>query len=194
MILDIIKQFNWVDIFIIIIFARICYVSLESGLVIEAFKFFGVIAAIYVTMHYYTILSDFVKPRLSVDQKMPLEFLDFISFVVMAIIVYASFVLLRSVFSRFIKMEAVPVLNKWGGFVFGVSRSLFVASLLSFILVISTISYLKDSARQSYLGRRLFNIAPNTYIWTWDSFVSKFTVVDSLNQTILKVKEDFAKK
>ena len=56
MIVEIIKQFNWVDIFVIILSVRVLYIAVKNGLPVELFKLLGTIAAIYLSLHYYTIL------------------------------------------------------------------------------------------------------------------------------------------
>jgi uncharacterized membrane protein required for colicin V production len=195
MLLDIIEQFNWVDIFVLILLLRICYIALKTGFNIESFKFLGTILAVYLALHYYTGLADWFKAHLSVmEEKMPLEFLDFLCFVVLAIFGYVIFWFLRETFSRFIKMEAVPRLNRWGGFIFGIGRGILLSSLVVFILLISGIGYFKASAQQSYLGSRLFQAAPSTYATIWNRLMSKFMSKEKFNNTILEVQSGLTKQ
>lgn len=193
MFLDIAKQFNWVDILVVILLLRIGYVALRNGLVIEFFKILGTVTAIYLSLHYYTALSDWVRMRLG-SEKVPLEFLDFLFFVVLAIGGYSIFVVLRSVFSRFIKMEAVPKLDKWGGFILGMGRGVLLVGLVIFMLGISGVDYLKSSIKGSYSGRRLVKIAPDAYSWLWNALASKFASNEKFNKTILKVQEGFTQE
>ena len=191
--LEIIKRLNWVDIFVIILLFRILYVSLKSGFAAELFKLLGTITAIYISLHYFTLFSDWVVGSAKVTiskESMPLEFMDFISFVILVLAGYLFFVGLRAVFYRFIKMEAVPTLNRWGGFVLGIIRGFLLASLIIFMLVISTISYLRDSTLDSYLGSRIYKIAPATYSWIWNSLTSKFMGKEKFNKTVFEVSKD----
>jgi len=64
--------------------------------------------------------------------------------------------------------------------------------LMIFLLTISSVSYLKDKAISSYFGKRLFQVAPSTYSWVWDSVASKFMVKEKLNDTVLEVQENFS--
>lgn len=189
MLLEIFKQFNWVDILVVIILFRISYIAVKNGLPGELFKFLGVLSAIYLSLHYYTVLSDFFRNSLGV-KSLPLEFLDFLSFIVLAILGYLVFVSLRSVCCRFIKMEATPKLNKGGGFILGIGRGFLVVGLIIFMLVISTIGYLKNSVNDSYLGKRLFKVAPATYSALWNNLMSKFMAKEKFNKTILEVSKD----
>lgn len=190
MILNIIRQFNWVDIFVIILLFRICYIAIKSGFVVELFKSLGTVLAIYLSLHYYTALADLVTRYLSIKESMPLEFLDFIAFIILVIIGYFIFVILRQVFSQLIKTEAAPNLNRWGGLALGIVRGILFSGLIIFILVISCVGYFKGSAQSSYLGKRLFKVAPTTYTKLWNGIASKFMTKEKFNQTILEVQEN----
>jgi len=191
MLINILKQFNWVDIFVLIIIIRTCFIAAKSGFPIELFKFLGTLAAIYLSLHYYVSLSENLMDWLALERKIPLEFLAFIVFILLAIAGYVIFALLRSIFYRFLKMEAVSGLNKWGSLVLGMARGVFLASLIIFTLFISSISYFTESVRSAYSGRRLFMVCPNTYSWLWNSLVSKFSGKERFNDNITAVKEEF---
>jgi uncharacterized membrane protein required for colicin V production len=156
---------------------------------VEIFKFLGAVVAIYCSLHYYTTLSDFIKLRLGAKD-VPLEFLDFVSAVFLASLGFLIFLGIRIGFDRFIKMETTPNISKVGGLVLGIGRSFLLTSLITFLLVISSVGYLSKSALNSFLGRRLLNIAPNTYTWMWDSMSSKFMTNEKFNEMIPKVLKD----
>jgi uncharacterized membrane protein required for colicin V production len=192
MLLQMIKQFNWIDIFIIILLFRICYIAIKNGLIAELFKLSGTILAVYLSFHYYTYLSDIVRQRF-IGQKLSLEFLDFLCFAFLAVLGYLALVLCRQVFSYFIKMEALPQLNRWGGLILGISRGFLLSSLIIFVLFISSIAYLKNSVIHSYFGGRLFKIAPTTYSKVWFGFASKFIPQEKYNSTIQEVEQGLKK-
>ncbi|MFA6358558.1 MAG: CvpA family protein [Candidatus Omnitrophota bacterium] len=188
-----IPQFNYLDVLIVIVLIRICCIALAMGLTIEIFKFLGVIFATYISLHYYVSVSDIVQ-RTFLPKGMPLEFLDFLVFVVLVLAGYAGFAALRVVFYRFIKLESIPWLNKIGGLVLGVIRWFFVVGLLVFTLNISSISYLSNSVRHSYLGSRAFSISPNTYSWLWKNIFSKFSGKEKFNSTVSEAVDKFNQK
>ncbi len=190
MLLDILKQFKWLDVVLVILFLRICYVSVKNGFSSELFKFLGTLSAIFLSLHYYTYLSDMLQKRSNLNG-MPLEFLDFFMFLILALIGYFIFVALRIFLARFIQLEAVPVFNKWGGLALGVLRGIFLVGLVSFSLAISSTAYLSQSVQSSYLGKRTFAIAPNTYKWLWANVCSKFMGNEKLNNDILEVENNF---
>jgi uncharacterized membrane protein required for colicin V production len=191
MLLDIIKQFYWLDILLIIILFRIGYIAFKNGLTMEIFKFFGSIAAIYVPMHYYSVFSDWIIKKIPlIGEKTPLQFLDFISFTCLAIISYVIFILMRIVFNRFIQMKAAQNLNRWGGLILGIARGFLLTGVITFMLAISCVSYLKQSVINSYSAKYLLKIAPATYSWLWNGFFSKIAPSEKFNETILEVQKD----
>lgn len=187
----IITQVNWVDIFIVVILSKICYTAFRTGLKIEIFKLLGTITSVYLALHYYTNISDAFRGP---NQKMPLEFLDFLSFIVLSIVGYLVFFSLRLLFFLFIKIEAEPNINKWVGLVLGMGRGFLAASLITFLLMISSLSYIKSSVKNSYLGRTFFKMAPNTYTWIWNSISSKFMTQEKFNDAIQEIQEEFTQK
>ncbi len=193
MILDIFNQTNFIDIIIVIILFRICYIAAKMGLAIEFFKFLGVIFATYVSLHYYTKVSDIIQRSL-LPKGMPLEFADFVIFLVLAQVIYLGFVVIRNIFCHFIKLEAVPEISKFGGLLLGLIRGFLVVGLLVYTLSISSINYLTNSVKNSYLGSRAFLISPNTYSWLWNNIFSKFSATEKLNSTVTEVIDRFNSK
>lgn len=191
--LNFINQLNFVDIIIIIITLRICYIAAVMGLVIELFKLSGLLFATYISLHYYTSVSDIIG-RNFLPKGMPLEFIDFLIFVILAVTAYLVFIVLRSIFYRVIKLEATPKINKIGGLILGVARAYFTIGLLIFTLLISSVSYLKNSAAHSYLGSRAFLIAPRAYNWIWESIISKFSPKEKFNPTVKEITGKYDKK
>lgn len=186
-----IEHFNWIDIGVVIIFLRVCYIALKSGLIAELFKVLGTILAIYLPSHYYTPLSNIIMEHIAPQPDTVYPFMDFVIFVILAIIAYLIFVFFREAFSHFIKVEALPVINKYGGLFLGIGRAFLLVSLIMFALVVSTIDYLKSSVRDSYSGDKLLKITPAAYTLLWDNVVSKFSEKEDFNKTVLEVQEDF---
>ncbi|MCX5713607.1 MAG: CvpA family protein [Candidatus Omnitrophica bacterium] len=190
MLLDLLKRFNWVDIFIIIAVFRICYVSVKRGFIIEVFKLLGTILAIYLSLHYYSFLADYLNDRFSITV-VPLEFLDFLCFVVLAIVGYCVFIILREGITRFIKSEAAPRLNQWGGLVIGAIRSFVLLSLIMFMLLISTLTYLNTSVHKAYFAPSVFRIAPGIYSNLWNTVMSKFMFGEKYNTSVTEIEGSF---
>lgn len=155
----------------------------------EVFKLAGLLSAVYISMHYYITVADFIRGRLPLEEKVPLEFLDFLVFLILAGIGNLVFLLLRNAVNNLIKIEAVSALNRWGGLVLGGFRSVLLASLVMFSLLISSIPYLKNSVKASYFGPRVTSLSVNIYNWAWSSIFSKFISSEKLNSSAVEVKE-----
>lgn len=191
--IDVIGQFNFIDIIIIILSFRICYIAFQMGLPVELFKLLGIIFTTYISLHYYTGLSDIIG-RWPLPEELPLEFLDFLIFIILALGGYLGFVVLRSMSYHFIKLEAPPRISQFGGLILGFARAFFTIGLLVYCLMISSIKYLNDSVQYSYLGSRVYSIAPQTYGWLWNNVVSKFSAKEKFNPTVTEVMQRFNRK
>lgn len=183
MLTDILKQIGWIDVLVAILFVRICYIAVKNGFSTEFFKFLGTLLAIYLSLHYYTALSDFVQKRFT-RELIPLEFLDFICFVLLAEVGYLLFFILRATFLRLVTIEAVSMLNHWGGLLIGIARSLLFIGIVIYALTISSVSYFKDSVARSYLGKAAIKTAPAVYSGLWNGFFSKFMAQEKFNQYV----------
>lgn len=186
--LSAIKQFNWLDIFVLIVLLRTGYVSRRTGFSIELFKLLGTILAACLSLHYYIIFSDYIGERIGVNN-IPLEYLTSAIFVALALLGYFIFVVLRSIFYRFMTMEAAPNLNKWGGLILGLGRGVLLASLITFIFVTSPADYLKRSVTGACSGKHLFKIAPGLYNNLWSRIISKFLPQEKFNPAILDIQK-----
>lgn len=191
--LNILKQINWVDIFVLVLIARVCYVALKTGFPIELFKLLGTLAAIYFSLHYYILLSDLISKYVPVEG-IPSDILYFAIFLILAISGYLIFSLVRNVIYNLIKVEAVSNLNKWGGLVLGVGRAILITSLIIFTMVLSNIEYLKKSVKDSYSGKTLYYVSVDTYAWIWDNLVSKFASNEKHNETIPREEKGLRNK
>lgn len=192
MLQEIMARLNWVDIIVLILIFRILYVSAKNGFVVEFFKLAGIIFTIYISLHYYSFLSNSISSS-AFGKKVPLDFLDMLVFCLLAAFSYSLFVLLRKCICHFIKMEAVPVLSKWGGFILGFGRGVLTASFLIVALFISTNVYFESSVKRSYSGKSLFEAAVNTYSGLWNGLASKFSAGEEFNKALIKKQEAFNK-
>jgi len=153
--LSIFKQFDWVDLFFLVVLFRICYVSMSVGLVPEFFKFLGTILAIYVSLHYYSALSEMAAGSF-VPNGIPIKLLSFVCLILLAWLGYLIFYFLRLVFLKFIKAEAADKLHTWGGLILGVVRGIIFVGFLSYVFAVAPINYFRLSVRESYFGQRLY--------------------------------------
>ncbi len=188
MIFSYLKQINWIDVLVIIILIRMCYIAVKTGFSIEIFKLLGTVCAIYLACHYYIRASGFLNSTLSLQEGAGLRFLQFFVFLLLAFLGYLFFVIVRVVISTLIRMEANSLLNHWGAFSISVIRLCLFISLLFFSIAISNLSYLKRSLSNSFSGPRLINLTPKVYASVWSGLVSRFMNKESFNQSASQVK------
>jgi len=184
--LDFLKQFNWIDIFILVLFLRIAYISLKTGLPAEFFKILGTLSAVYLSLHYYASFANFFAERFAPKNK-PIPILEFLFFIALAFIGYVFFMLLRLLLCRFVTAEVTPNLSKWGGLIVGLTRGFLLASLALFIFFISGVTYFKKSINDSFSGKYIVEVAPTTYSWFWYNIISKFKTNEKFNKSVLDV-------
>lgn len=189
----VLRHFNFLDIVILIILFRICYIALKDGLAMELFKLLGVLSAIYISSHFYTSFSRIVKLRYVPEAISP-EFVNFVIFILLACVGYTALAFLRVAFCRFMKMEAAPKLNKYGGLLLGLARGYFTIGLLIYVLMISNVSYLVGSVKHSSLGSRGISISSQTYNWIWESVFSKFFPQEKSNSVVRETSNNLAQK
>ena len=186
--LAIFKQINWVDIFVVILLLRISYTALKNGIFVEIFKFLGVITAIYLSLHYYTNLSNFLD-RFVKTKTFAIEIIDFISLVILIMVGYLIFIAIRESIIRLVKIEVISGLNKWVAGIMGVIRSVLVASLIVYVFSLPVISYFKESVKKSYSGQRLIALSPTVYTRIWDGFMSKLMPHEDFNNAVLEIQD-----
>ncbi|PIQ87950.1 MAG: hypothetical protein COV73_01450 [Candidatus Omnitrophica bacterium CG11_big_fil_rev_8_21_14_0_20_43_6] len=193
MIAETLVQFNFFDFVIIIVLFRICYIAAQMGLSVEIFKLQGVIFSTYIALHYYTALSDLLYKRF-LPKVMPLEFTDFVVFVLLVAAGCLGFVGLRSVLFRFVQLNAIPRINQVAGLILGIFRGFLIVGLISFTLAISSVKYFTNAVKYSYLGSRAVNISPATYDWLWNNIFSKFSAQEKYNTTVAEAIGKLNKK
>jgi len=183
MVLNMLTQFNWVDIVIIVLFVRLGFEAIKMGIAVEAFKLLGSLLAVYLAFHYFTSLADFIAKALSLET-VPIEFIDFFCFNILWSLGYGISILFRLLFSHFVKIETISPLNRWGALALGMVRAFFVVSMTSFMLSMSSVSYLKDSVSNSFLGSNAVEFAPGVYRACWNGLFSKLMPEEKFNNTV----------
>lgn len=190
MILAYLKQINWVDIFVVILLIRTCYIAIKTGFPTEMFKLLGTACATYLAWHYYISIGGFLNSRLPLEGELWVSVLNMFAFFVLALIGYLIFAIIRVLFTMLIRMEAISLLNRWGAFILGVARWGLLASLLFSLVSISNISYLKISLLNSLSGPRLVKLAPRVYTFLWNNLMSRFTDKEAFNKAVFPVEPD----
>ncbi len=181
---EMVTYFNWVDIFILLIFLICIFKGTRNPLVVEIFNVLGMLICVYMSYHYFSALSDSLSKRV---RFLDVATLDFLSFISIAILSYVTVVLLRKTVCHLFKIEAVSMLDRWGGLPLGFVRGLFVASIVLFVFYLPFINYFQQSARKSYLGSRLVWANVRVYEFLYNGIVTKFYAKEDFNKNVYEV-------
>jgi membrane protein required for colicin V production len=147
-------QFNWVDLFVIIVLIRTTYIGLAKGFFGEIFKSLGVLAAVVLSLKYYQELALFFA-KSPVLEPAKAEILAFFLLTLFSLLVFK---ILRLIFTRLVKVEAVEGIERYGGLVLGFLRGLVLSGLIITFLYLLSIKYLKESIETSLSAHTLLNI------------------------------------
>lgn len=119
-------SFNWVDIFMAVLVAIIVFKGMRGGIVAELIKLFGVVCAIFVTLHYYSRFSEFLLVQFF-GKDVSIEFFAF-SF--LAILIFVIFFFITKGWVMILRLKSYPVIDRWGGMILSLVRAYFVCGLM----------------------------------------------------------------
>ncbi len=159
--MDILRHMNWVDVLAVIIIIRISYIAFQDGLSHEIFPVITVVARIVICLNYYNKIGRYISENLL---KMPLPVANFLSFLVLAVGTGLIFKLVRMLLDKIIKVEWHPLIERFGGLLFGMVRAFLVTSLVMMTITLAPFKYLQWSVRdKSVTGMYILRIGPSIY-------------------------------
>lgn len=179
-------KFNWIDLLVLLLFLRTCATGSKSGLIAGLFKIAGLVASLYVSLHYFSQAGNYLAgliPPLGVP------FSNFICFIILAILPYLSVATMRQTVMRLVKVEATSAIDRWGGLLLGFFIGVMMLSTLFIGFYASNVLYLKESVKKSYLGYRIAYANVKAYEFIFNGIVSKFTPNAELNKDIYEAFE-----
>jgi len=183
---DLSKQFNWIDILVFLIFLRVIFVSLKNGLSVEFFKVLGIFCAAFAALHFYPSLADYLASG-SGNENRPGAFFGLAAFVLIVVTTCVVFWVVRLLFSRYAELTIDPVLSRCGGLAAGAARAFLLTSIILFALLVTEIPYFKRSVLFSYTGSYCATVAPTTYTWFFKSIVSRLLPGQHYNAAVNEV-------
>lgn len=159
--MDIIRQLNWIDVLVIILVIRISYVAFQEGLSHEIFPLISGIASIIISLRYYHKLGGFFSNAVPALSK---AISNFTGFCLLVIGTGLVFKLVRIVLDRVIKVQWHPLIERFGGLVFGACRGAITACLVLETMAMAPLPYLQWSIRdRSFSGVYFVRIGPTVY-------------------------------
>ena len=180
----ILASINWVDVAMLVLLIRIVFIGVKTGFVTELFKLLGVLSAVFLGLHYYTLLAVFIAKKTS----WPLDILEFVFFVFLVCLIVLAVKYLRDGFLVIFKFEtAHEGVNQWGSGILSVIRALLLASIIMFGFLLSHVEWLQKETMTSISHKLALKAAPNTYSFLYNNFVGKIFAREKFNQEVFSV-------
>lgn len=171
--MDILTKINWVDILAVIIVVRISYVALQDGLSHEIFPLVGTIATACISARYYNDLAVFIQGITGVSVRS----LELFVFVILVLGIGLIFKLTKFLVDILLKVTWHPLVEKFGGLIFGLLRASIVVSIVLMAMSLTPFSYLQYSIKErSFSGPYFLKVVPeisSRVAWVFPATVKK---------------------
>ncbi len=159
--MDILTRVNWVDFLIVIIVLRTVYVSFKSGFTHQLFPLVGSILMVIACLAYYGPFGHYLENGLSVS---PPDLAYFLAFVILVVGTGLALKFLRHGFDLIVKIDLGSFIERTGGAICGLLRSLVAANLVLMVLCMAPVPYLQVSVRdRSLAGNYVLAVGPVIY-------------------------------
>lgn len=153
MIPDFLKQFNWVDIIVLIFLLRGIYRGAKNGVILELFSLSGWGLAIFLSFKFYKSIAQTLKER----TELPLVLDELLAFaaIIIATIILANIV--GGILKHIIKIKIVERISLWAGAVLGLMKAGVVLSVIFYGAGILSIPYLEKSIKEKSLSGKVIS-------------------------------------
>ena len=176
--MELIEKFYWIDLVSIILFLRIGYISFRHGFLNESVKLLGIILASFFSLQYYSsFLADvFTKKPFYFNR----ENLNFISFIIIFVVISFLFSLIRRFFFLLSKKENFNTLEKIFSLGLGLIRAALLVSVIVFAIWINPRT--SEDFSKSFSYKKFNKVVPVFYVGT-------FRVLKKINPRLTLIKE-----
>jgi uncharacterized membrane protein required for colicin V production len=179
-----IKSVNWIDVVLVILFIRMIFIGVKNGFLSEFFKFIGVLALVFVSLHFYSFLAAWVTKKTNLFW----GFWDLAVFAVLWFVVAFFFKLLRDGILVLFKAETTHQgFDKYAAGLVAVARGILVCSMTIFLILLTRNGPLTRMALHSYSYQVAGSAAVGTYTFLYKNLVDKLFAGEHYNADALKV-------
>lgn len=186
--LDTLRRLNWVDIVVLSVAVRICYIAASRGLLTELLKVLGALAAVYFSLHYYVVLNNTLQGKTGIGS-IERDFFEVVCYMFLAAAAYALVAAVRRVFVKPAKEQEEPFFARLGGLAIGLVRAALLSSLILYGMVIAGVDYFKKSIDDSRLGKTVIKTAPDVYNFFWQNLTAKVAPEQKYNTAVSDVQQ-----
>jgi len=149
---------NWVDVVVLILFFRTCYVGLSRGLGNELMPLIITFASLVLALQYYKGLGGFIASHTPLLPPHA-NFLVFITIVIFTILL--SRIIMRILVGKSENVHVATMYDSACGLFFGILRGILLISFVTYALWLTPSEYVSTSVSQgSFLGKKFLKIGP----------------------------------
>ena len=178
MLTHLIKSINWVDAALVFLFIRMIFVGVKNGFISEFFKFLGVVAAVFVSLHYYSFLAAWV----AVKTNLSCDYWDLVMFAGLWVFVTFFFKLFRDGILLLFKVETNHKgFDKYAAGMVAVARGILVCSLTIFLILLAHNGPATRMTLRSYSYQIAGRAAVSTYSFLYNNLVDKLFAGEHYN-------------
>ena len=178
MITHLIKSINWIDAALLVLFVRMIFVGVKNGFISEFAKSFGVVVAVFVSLHYYIYIAVWVASK----TKLSWNYWDLVIFAALWLVVAIFFKFVREGLLILFKVETNHEgFDKYAAGVVAVGRGILICSLTIFVILLMHWGPLTRMALHSYSFKITGSAAVNTYSFLYKNLIDKLFVGEHYN-------------
>lgn len=179
-----------VDLFMAIIVAAVICMGRKDGIVAEIIKLFGVFCTVFITLHYYVRLADFLRVQFFGKDAET----EFFAFTLLAVTVFISFILISKGWSLILDIKSFAVVDRWGRLILSLIRSYFIGSLVFLALILSQHANATPLAQKSVCGFVFRNGAVKLYKVSYSTFIEKYFPSEKINLDVIDLIKEKPEK
>ncbi len=146
---ELLTRANWVDILALILILKIAYVSSRIGVGKQILPLILLLIILCISLYYYKEISDFFVGRFGFSKSI-CRFFSFLSIVTLFGVIYRVLARIANLFLTVgEKEEEGGGIEKIGGALFGILRSIFIVGIVMIAFLLAPIRFVENSVKNS---------------------------------------------
>jgi uncharacterized membrane protein required for colicin V production len=184
MITHLIKSINWVDVALFLLILQVIFLGVKNGFICEFFKCLGILAAVFVSLHYYSTFAAWIAAKTHITW----IYWDAVIFGALWLAVTFFFKFFRDGILLLFKVETNHQgFDKYASGVLAVGRGLLVCSMTIILILLVQNGPLSRMTLTSYSYKIAGQAAVSTYSFLYNKLIGKFCVGEHYNPAASKV-------
>jgi uncharacterized membrane protein required for colicin V production len=192
--MELLKSFNSVDIFILVLAGSIIYSSFKSGFIVEFMKTLGTFLALFLAFHYYMKLSSFLSSATAMMSGVSAPVGQAVIFLFIWMFTLMVMKFARDGIMLVFTVQAISIVDRWGAVIVAIVRFFLAASMVMFVLLLTDQPYIERMTTSSFAQKHLLLVAPDTYQKIIKSFVAKLLPNEKVNPALIEELKEIGKK